>query len=287
MNKLPLPVNDDLATLSNVARHRQMKGYPAIWAEQSTLVAAYLQYTASQGNPHVLMPAPISMTVGNLMRDYYKSSKAVVLAYINQIRDARADKVCAMCGSFGSETLDHLLPQANYPEFAILSANLVPACPCNVQRNNTVKGVSQSQRVLHPYFDSVLGQRLVAADIEDPFSQAPKMKLKILLNPMDPDFDAVRFHVDEVLMKTAIIEHFETAWANLWRRPSLLIPKLHGIAMISQPKLVYAIARERGRLDRRHRSLNNWDSVFLSGLLNVPALTSLMQRINDGPPELL
>lgn len=286
MNKLPLPAYDDLRILYDVARHPKMSRHPAIWAEQAPLIKAYLQYTKGQGNPHIITPAPISPAVGNLMRHFYATSRADVLNYIGEIQKARGDKVCAMCGSFGSETLDHLLPQANYPEFAILSANLVPACPCNVQRGNTVKG-SPSERVLHPYFDSVLAQRLVAADIKDPFSQAPKMKLKVLLDPAHPHFDAVCFHIDKVVMKTAILDHFETAWAALWRIPSDLIPTLEGITRIIQADLVLAIERERARLDRRHGSLNNWDSVFLSGLLDVSVLTSLMQRINGAPPALL
>jgi hypothetical protein len=287
MNKIPPPIHDNLGTLYEIARHPKMKGYPKIWEEESTVAAAYAQYTAGEGNPHVVAPAQIDPLVGALLRDYYSSSKAKVLNYINAIQDGRADKVCAMCGSFGSETLDHLFPQANYPEFAIFSTNLVPACPCNIQRGNTVKGQLSSQRVLHPYFDIILSERLLAADIGDPFSQAPEMKLKILLDPAHSHYDAVCFHVDEVVRKTAILAHFETAWANLWRRPSALIPKLHGVGVATWSQVLFAVARERGRLDRRHGSRNNWDSVFLTGLLTTPVLTSLLQRINGAAPALL
>lgn len=287
MNKIPLPAHDDFSTLHEIARHPRMKGYPKLWEEQSTIVAAYAQYAAGSGNPHLVAPAQITPLIGDILRDYYASSKAKVLDYIEVIHNGRKAKVCAMCGSFGSETLDHLLPQANYPEFAILSANLVPACPCNVQRGNTVKGQQISQRVLHPYFDSVLSERLLAADIGDPFSQAPEMKLKILLDPADPHYDAVCFHVDEVVKKTAILSHFEIAWANLWRRPSDMLPKLQGVNVATWTQLLFAVARERKRLDRRHESPNNWDSVFLSGLLTPPVLTSLLQRVNGGVPVLL
>lgn len=70
---------------------------------------------------------------------------------------------CPMCGSLHSGTLDHIFPQSDYPEFAVFSRNLVPACKCNSKRQNDLLGDGQGERILHPYYDVCLGERLLSA----------------------------------------------------------------------------------------------------------------------------
>lgn len=65
-----------------------------------------------------------------------------------------ANERCPFCGGIGRvRSLDHYLPKANFPEFSVFPANLVPACKeCNEDKSNTV-AQNIGDQVLHPYFD--------------------------------------------------------------------------------------------------------------------------------------
>lgn len=61
--------------------------------------------------------------------------------------------VCPLCGAGYAVTLDHYLPKAKFPFFAILPQNLVPACrDCNTGKLATFASAMGAQS-LHPYFD--------------------------------------------------------------------------------------------------------------------------------------
>lgn len=61
---------------------------------------------------------------------------------------------CPLCGGVGQvRTLDHYLPKANFPLYAVLPANLVPCCrDCNSDKLNGFAAI-KGEQTIHPYFD--------------------------------------------------------------------------------------------------------------------------------------
>ncbi len=66
-----------------------------------------------------------------------------------------ANDSCPFCGGVGRpKSLDHYLPKANYPQYAVLPQNLVPCCrDCNTEKSNALAVVEDDQAI-HPYFDN-------------------------------------------------------------------------------------------------------------------------------------
>lgn len=66
-----------------------------------------------------------------------------------------ANEKCPYCGGIGRpRNLDHYLPKAHYPQFAILPVNLVPSCrDCNMDGKGDGYAKSEIEQVLHPYLD--------------------------------------------------------------------------------------------------------------------------------------
>lgn len=61
---------------------------------------------------------------------------------------------CSYCQFGHAETLDHFLPKARYPSFAVVPDNLVPACMrCNKGKGSSI--VTQENESSHPYFEDV------------------------------------------------------------------------------------------------------------------------------------
>lgn len=65
-----------------------------------------------------------------------------------------ANEQCPFCGGVGRpQSLDHYLPKANYPQYAVLPQNLVPCCrDCNSGKSNSL-AVIEDEQSIHPYFD--------------------------------------------------------------------------------------------------------------------------------------
>src|SRR5262249_22022126 len=135
-------------------------------------------------------------------------------AYIDEIRRRGGVAVCPMCGSMGSGTLDHVLPKTTHASFAVFGLNLVPACKCNSLRGADLTGNNAGERILHPYFDDILGQRLLAGRFED-LGPAPRISLRLLLAAGHPQYAAVDFHVDNVVKRTQIKDYLHRSWCRL------------------------------------------------------------------------
>lgn len=74
-------------------------------------------------------------------------------AIYDSLRAGAKFNKCPLCGHRDVSTLDHYLPKAKYPAFAITPNNLVPSCmECNKAKLAKVAAIPEDQ-TLHPYFD--------------------------------------------------------------------------------------------------------------------------------------
>jgi 5-methylcytosine-specific restriction endonuclease McrA len=276
MNKLPLPDVDDLSAVHNVADNRRLQSFPHLRPVVNDLHVGYAHYHLVGGNAEAIVPMALDEAVQGYLRSHYNSPPAA-LSFISRMRREDQQRICPMCGSKHRHTLDHLLPKEDYPEFAIFSANLVPACKCNTDRGQTVKGDAVGERVLHPYFDECMSRRLIAARFDD-LGHIPRISLRILLNPDHQDYTAVAFHVRTVVEKGAILERIKDCWVDLCRLPRLKIRALERIPR-NVPHLREILNRELEMVDEENRGRNSWDSVFVAGLLDVDVTRWLFERL--------
>lgn len=87
--------------------------------------------------------------------------------YLQLLRQNKHD-LCAYCSAREARTLDHYLGKASFGVFAVLPANLVPACdPCNQERASREKKTKSTANTLHPYYDDVSEIRWLRARIID------------------------------------------------------------------------------------------------------------------------
>lgn len=65
---------------------------------------------------------------------------------------------CPFCGGLGDPSnLDHFLPKAEFPQFSIYPANLVPSCrDCNMGEKKVGYAKSAEEQTIHPYLDKAI-----------------------------------------------------------------------------------------------------------------------------------
>ncbi|WP_201542494.1 HNH endonuclease [Psychrobacter faecalis] len=74
----------------------------------------------------------------------------------NEIK-ASAKEGCPYCGFLRDiEELDHFLPKSKYPQFSILTSNLIPSCKtCNQTYKKSSFATCYKEQIIHPYMDYV------------------------------------------------------------------------------------------------------------------------------------
>jgi hypothetical protein len=265
VKKLIPPTTDDQQVLKDMCGNSRLRSYDFICQEYFTMKEQYSSYIINGGNPW--------FCESKIEEEYLKESLKLHyecpfqrLDFIKVIRDKKSADICPMCGSLKTATIDHFLPQAEYPDWAVFSKNLVPACDCNSKRSSDVSGENANQRVLHPYFDDCLNERLlsclITGDLELPEIEVSKICSQIVAD------ETIDFHIDTVVKRSTIISWLEAKWESLRKRPSSIIKVLPLDSPINELDLIAALNRAIFDSDEEHGSPNNWYSVFYHGVRN-------------------
>jgi hypothetical protein len=281
-----MPPYDDSTAFDSLSKNTRLKSYPQLQPLVGTVQASYDQYLAVNGAPALVQNQPVGAAIARFLKGHYSSPPAD-LAHITAMRESTEHLVCPMCGSMHSGTLDHYLPKEGYPIFSVFSKNLVPACKCNSKRGEALSGNNPGERVLHPYFDDCLSERLVSGKFED-LGEVPRVSLALMIPEAHPDYPAISFHVRTIVERSAIRKYLANKWSLLFRKPSLVVRAFaENIATLAEVEAI--LENERAALDAAHYGMNNWNSVFISGLLD-PLVTdwlfvrlSAAGRVPDGP----
>ncbi|WP_186170911.1 hypothetical protein [Vibrio chagasii] len=284
MKKLSLPDYDDIMLTRQASEDRRMGSYPLLQEQLALVTSAYQEYERMSGNALNIHAIQIPVALASGLKTHYTSEPAC-FSFIPILRGS-SRRVCPMCGSLGTGTLDHLLPQVSYPEFSVFSRNLVPACDCNSKRKDVVSGVDlvtgEPVRVLHPYFDHCLSVRQIYFAINpDPVYPLATFDI-VYLNEEDDDYLSVKFHVDSVIIPAGIKEEMEDMWASLVEYPLDKIHTLPEEAVIDIQGLNSALLSALRRHDRQKTTPNNWESIFVYSILNSESAKEwIVQKHNE------
>ncbi len=83
--------------------------------------------------------------------------------YYDAIRLLSPNDKCPYCAQHEVRTLDHYLPKAKYPTYAITPCNLIPSCrDCNeVKLGGNFS--SRKEETIHPYYDDFTNEKWIVA----------------------------------------------------------------------------------------------------------------------------
>jgi hypothetical protein len=272
-------VHDDLATLRQIARTKKAHSYPMLGECIDDVEARYQRYIDARGNAwEIQEPLDMDDDLAAALRKHYYT-KAADLKVINRIRDESSPDVCPMCGSLKPAQVDHVFPKDVFPEYSFFTRNLVPACDCNTIKGTTYKGENFGERILHPYYDRVMQERLAYIAFSDDL-ETPHIEISICL-PLDND-PAVRFHVYEFVNKTRFLIWAGNKWAKIRRQPEDVFPLLTDMpGQLRYSDVENTITRHLRAKDAELGTPNNWESMVYYGILaSNRVLQYVTERIN-------
>ncbi len=271
MKRLALPCTDavDDQVLTTLCKNLPWTPHQENW------LSAYANYRTAGSNPWAVMPQAFNPDIAVEQRQLYENRKGN--GPIRRIRYTPGLICCPLCGSPTTNSVDHLLPRADYPEFSIMRANLVPACVhCNsASKGNKHRGDADPERFIHPYFDQFADDPLWYVRVNPNFD-APTFDACPMGNLVDPALSIVRYHLKHVLGDV-----FRTSMATFWST----YPKEVKIDAQGQP---VTIALTAAMIDHHllvrtvTRGLNGWETAALRGFrANPAAIESISQRAVD------
>lgn len=221
MKKLqPYAVNDrqnlsDASANVKIKRHNQKELQNVL----PSVLAAYDDYDTHNGNPHALKPLPALTVREQYALKLLYTTEDGEYQYLKDLRTLGKTKSCPVCGSLAGATLDHYLAKKVYPEYAVYSWNLVPACfDCNTHHSVKFAGASPNERMIHPYFDTFVDQRLLSVEFSPPYRGA-KLSL-VPINVKGAERATCLWHIENVINKTAAPERIAAMWADMVRDQS-------------------------------------------------------------------
>ena len=209
----------------------------------------------------------------------YASPPPEIKDILHQLRRLTSVDVCPMCGSFNNcGTLEHVFPKNQFEEYSIYTKNLVPSCQCNSLRGVVSVGPIAGQRILHPYFDDLVSERLFQATFKGNF---PTIQIDVEVCYKGSGKRAVIFHLENVLKKNYIIDYLIKApWAKLLRMPDDILKNFPDVEMTPRD-LTQCLKATLDQHDRKFGTPNNWDSIMFSGILtSKPAREYLLSHLN-------
>lgn len=269
MKKLAFPAVDDLVKTDEIVQARQagsnaaaFTGYHAIWRREADL---YHRMFTTYGWVKKYKSHGMQLKTA-LINLYNSADNDNERVYICQIRENHQSQCCPMCGRPGADTIDHVLPKDEYPQFSLLSKNLVPCCErCNRVKNKSIP-TSSKTRYLHPYYDQFLTDQVIQLDIRF-YNDIPIFKI-IPCNGLSAEQQSiVAFHIKELKINTKIIMHYR----NTWRAFLKTIEKLWGQEDTIDKVVLRLNERLDGFIDLKDdefETRNNWDSIFFRTFKN-------------------
>lgn len=233
---------------------------PVVAPRVIALRNAYLQYHHQQGNPSNLIPIGLSKNESDVIYEIYKGeTKKYEVNWIGKYRSAPEQTYCPLCGAPNPSQLEHYLPRAHYPEFTVLSWNLVPTCAvCNPKRGHHAHSPGVTKPLVHPYYErKLLIQPLFNVRIIRPFSAVSFIPVTCP-GPFSPSIIERLEH--------QITHCFDNENFNRWLANKLWPEKHAELSGLSTAQAMGKIA-QKVKISRKTTGMNSWDTMFFRALL--------------------
>lgn len=122
--------------------------------------SAYHAYLANASSNQLHNHNASSFAAANhqdLLSCYGSTAQVIKLKqHIRNRQERHIEGTCQYCMIGNSDEFDHYLPESTFPEFAVLSNNLIPVCgPCNQKKLQYWKDNLNRRAILNFYYDAI------------------------------------------------------------------------------------------------------------------------------------
>lgn len=305
--KLNLPVFDSLEVVKNVISERVLYKdfYKALEDDWKKITLSYIENAADPQfvkpldlmaylsqesvNTEAKVPAKNNESDDPKIRLATKRKKSLIGLYkpsedkqpyiiLEKLRRGHGLLFCPSCGEAGKPgTLDHYLPKSDYPELAVVIANLTPMCSeCQGRKGTDFQNAAGEKLFLHPYFDTI-DAPLVDLSICPPYETPSKFHINVNAQLKEPLKSLVQRHIDGIDFIERFEEYCQLEYINLL---SLINDERDEEEAENSARIIGRFMRKAVK-----QSVNCWEATFYRG---ISENTELLDYLDNGQlPEYL
>lgn len=165
-------------------------------------------------------------------------------------------KRCPFCGIGEVRTLDHYLPEANFPTFAVLPYNLVACCrDCNTDKL-TSYATTQGAQALHPYYDDFTNEQWLFARV----LQTLPVSIEFYVEPPEDWDDVDKERVESHFNNYKLAGRFSVAASSILVNLRYKFMEYHSSPVDIRNEL------EKEYNVNMHLHLNSWETAMYQAL---------------------
>lgn len=151
---------NDVSLYSRVATHRTDVAKELAELKDDVID----RYDAYSGGSGLCAKAAWSPRDTKILQDNWDSLSTVAFGDVRPAVFGSTGKLCFLCGRKAGE-IDHYLPRESFPEYSILTLNLLPACRyCNNKKRTRYKK-NEEHLYFHPYFMKLPAEQFLTVDL--------------------------------------------------------------------------------------------------------------------------
>lgn len=187
MKRVPRPSQCAKETFqTTISRVREKDLKVRLTSIEDRIYAAAQDYAALAPVPNLHTIATMAM-VGGVSKDELIKNYDIRFAkksspghdIYDGIKSLPDGAICPYCNHRDISTLDHFLPKAHFPVFAVAPDNLIGACSdCNKKKGDK-RSTSLAQTFLHPYFEDISNIQWLYAEV----IQSPMVSVRFYVLP--------------------------------------------------------------------------------------------------------
>ncbi len=270
MYSLSPPMRNGTDDFDGIVARRKRTVWMLLKQVRDDVAHAYGDYLAHSGNGALLDPIKLDQaTACELKRNFRHLDKGGSHEAIrNEILSSSRFDACPYCNYSTVDSLDHALPSAVYPEFAVLAQNLVPACTtCNRKKGEACLK-SSGENLMHPYFAHIPDDPFLFARV-DVDKQGVTWEFYVSKNASIDDSEFESIENLFLLLELADLYHDMSAGDiidRVWH-----LDKLHEVGGTARVKEYLQLEAESAR---KSRGENYWKTAILRALAGSRAFCS-------------
>ncbi|NHN34621.1 HNH endonuclease [Paenibacillus agricola] len=235
---------------------------------QSSVLERYEEYQDKRNNLFDIDDSKFIGTEKDCLKNCYDSSTTSfewMYAELFKIQDTYNKDKCPYCGINSPSTRDHYLPKELYPEFAVMSHNLVPCCDdCNRLKGKKFKdNLTKKRMFIHFYYDEIPNDVFIEAFISIGNKDEPVVN--VVINPpvayTNAFYDIVQSHYKELNVLERIENEVNTYVNEIYQINKKCLEE--GLEEVDLKRLSLIDIR----IYERNHGINYWKAVISRGIL--------------------
>lgn len=275
MINLPLLRQNDRQILKNIIKSKHEPAKAKLSDKCNNIIADYLKFYKNRYTlERIISDTNIDEETKKYLNDAYGSGKVIdsVKTRITEIMPPAIKEKCPYCMLSEPGTFDHYLGKGQFPEYSVLSKNLVPCCSkCNSKKGEKFLSKNGNRSFISFYFDK-LPQRsffVVELDIDD---DVPYIKNMYTTSNNGNNIDEIiKTHFE----KLELFERYKEPMSN---RLSILISKINKSEQ-SRKDIIETLESEITALDKIYGP-SYWECSLYRGVVNNEDVLDYLENIS-------